>query len=94
MPVDIKRIVKALLFVLETAEDPEIINANELTATLRHHTKVVMDRKAERSVEIKGYNEPELYSEELEDLKTEDTTDDTILETITEISTYLPNQAI
>ncbi|CAG9321782.1 unnamed protein product [Blepharisma stoltei] len=87
-PEDIKRILKALLFVLESVENVAVVGlgyANELAQTLSNQTKAVFTRKVERSTEIQKYTDPELYSEELEVLNEEETTDNKILRTTMEV---------
>lgn len=87
-PDDVKRTLKALLFVLESVENVAVVGlgyANELATTLSVQTKTVFTRKVSRNTEMQKYTDPELYSEELEELNAEEVVDNRILRTVMEI---------
>ena len=87
-PNDIKRTVKGLQACLEYVQNKAVIGlatANEIAATTATCVKNVFERKVARKTEMKEFNDPELYTDEIEGLKEEDEVDDKILSGVMEV---------
>ena len=87
-PQDIKRTVKSLTACLEHVPNKAVIGlaaANEISMTAASCVKQVFDRKTQRKVEMKGFEDPDLYTDEMEAIKEEEEIDDKIMSGVMEL---------
>ena len=87
-PEDLKRTIKGLQSCLDYVSNKAVIGlatANEIASTLANCVKSLFERKVVRKTELKGYDDPDMYSEEIEILKEEDEIDDKILSGVMEV---------
>jgi len=85
---DAKRLLRGVLEALENVQNLAVVGlagANELANLLASHAKQVFERKVARANEMQQFADPELYTDEIEMLKSEDEVDDKILQTVMEV---------
>lgn len=87
-PKDIKVTLKALLACLEHVENKAVIGlatANNIAAATANSVKNLFERKNLRKSELKDFEDPDLYTDEIEAIAEEEETDDKILSGVMEI---------
>ena len=91
-PKDTKLAIKGLQACLEYVQNKAVIglaSANEIAATTANCVKNVFERKIARKNEMKTFDDPELYTDEIEAIKEEDEIDDKILSGVMEVAGML-----
>jgi hypothetical protein len=87
-PEDLKRTLKSLQACLEFTENKAVIGlatATEVARITAECVKAVFERKTQRKTELKTFEDPDLYSDEIEAIKGEEEIDDKIMSGVMEV---------